>query len=68
MEKFTEEFPLERFVTDINLDELLYKFENERKVSDLDKYGKKSYTLEEFEKEFPKRTITDVSGNKPSER
>lgn len=70
--KFTEEFPLDRFVNTANLDEVLYKFENERKLSDLPNY-KKSYTLEEFLAEFPNSTedksITsleikdDASGN-----
>jgi len=62
--KFTEEFPLDRFVNTANLDEILYKFENERKLSDLPNY-KKSYTLEEFLAEFPKTTEVkdDASGN-----
>lgn len=80
--KFTEEFPLERFVNTANLDEVLYKFENERKLTDLPNY-KKSYTLEEFLAEFPNaKDITtevkeanktldnaaDASGNISSDR
>jgi len=72
--KFTEEFPLDRFVNTVdNFEEFLYKFENERKLSDLPKQ-KTSYTLKEFLDEFPNaKDITaevkeDVSGNVSSSR
>lgn len=77
--KFTEEFPLDRFIntSGMDLDEFLDKFYNERKADQL-KQVKKSYSLEEFLDEFPKsnefpkndgiKVIEDVSGNLQSER
>jgi len=50
---YTESFPLERFVNFESLEEVIYKFENERKLEDAKKI-KKQYTLEEFLAEFPK--------------
>jgi hypothetical protein len=68
---FTEEFPLDRFVNIQTLDEVLYKFENERKLEDISK-TKTQYTYDEFIKEFPKakeeELKQDISGNVSSER
>jgi len=62
---YTESFPIERFVNFESLEEVIYKFENERKLEDAKKL-KKQYTLEEFLAEFPKvekPAIQDVSLN-----
>jgi len=61
-----EEFPLERFVNAETLEEVLYRFENHRKLEQL-KDVKKTYTLEEYIKEFPVSS-PDGSGNVPSEK
>ncbi len=59
--KFTEVFDISKFVNcDVTLDEVLHKFENERKIEDLVPV-KKSYTVEEFLNEFPKsETVQEI--------
>lgn len=62
--KYTESFPLERFVNLESLEEVLYKFENERKLEQV-KDIKKNYTLEEFLAEFPK--VENVISKSPDD-